>query len=377
MAMDTDQSSQQHAALGCVMFTYNTRMQGYAYTSHARLTDLLNTPEPDFVLLQNVEVLPLGSGESEQISAASVLIRKENIIFALPLDETAPPREVFSDGPLLIQREPRHATLEIGPFTIHGTLSLAPGADLLQHVRESPWPNVAVTDVTVVYRNDYTGAFTAPFVVINRSWIDALIEGANFTAEPSRQGSQPSPQPAQPTAGASNAPACPTHSIESSDEAEEPPIVSGEEMAEVLFASQIFKETDVKLLKQAASELSSTGGIARLAVATGSEVFRHGEMGDSLYVVESGQLEVVAPDRSTGELLRIAMLGPGDLFGEMAILGEGKRTATVRALSESLVLALSANTWKLLSSRFPATTTNLLRIMVQRRGPRGGLFRRV
>ncbi len=375
MAMDTDQSSQQNTALRCVMFTYNTRMQGYARTSHVRLTDLLNTPEPDFVLLQNVEVLPLGSGESERISAASVLIRKENVIFALPLDETAPPREVSSGGAALLQREARHATLGIGPFTIDGTLHLVPGADLLQHVRESSWPYLAVTDVTVGYRSDTSSRFKAPFVVINRSWIDALMEGAKFSAGPSQQGNQSSPQPGQPTIGESSTPTRPGYVVDNNGDAEERPIISGDETAEVLFASQIFKETDVNLLKQAATELSGTGGITRHAVPTGSEVFRHGEMGDSLYVVESGQLEVIAPDRSTGEFRRIAMLGPGDLFGEMAILGEGKRTATVRALSESSLLALSTNAWKFLSSRFPATTTNLLRIMVQRRGPRGGLFR--
>jgi len=98
-------------------------------------------------------------------------------------------------------------------------------------------------------------------------------------------------------------------------------------------------------------------------------------VGDALYVVESGELEVVAPDRLSGELRRLATLTAGDVFGEMALLGAGRRTGTVKATSEATLLVLSTNAWRSLASRFPAATTNLLRIMVQRRGPRGGLLR--
>ncbi len=70
------------------------------------------------------------------------------------------------------------------------------------------------------------------------------------------------------------------------------------------------------------------------AVDTDTWLVREGELGDAFYVVGSGRVEVT----QHGTLLR--ELGPGDWFGELALLRGVPRTASVRSLSEATLVVL-------------------------------------
>jgi hypothetical protein len=83
-----------------------------------------------------------------------------------------------------------------------------------------------------------------------------------------------------------------------------------------------------------------------LPVAAGEVVIQQGEVGDRFYVIERGSFEVDADAR------RIAELGEGDHFGEIALLEDVPRTATVRARTDGAV-------WALDQEEFLATVTGL------------------
>lgn len=75
-------------------------------------------------------------------------------------------------------------------------------------------------------------------------------------------------------------------------------------------------------------------GLEPVHVAAGSLVFRQGDVGDRYYVVESGEVEVVGDGRV------VAVLGPGEGFGEIALLRRTPRTATVVARTDVRLRAL-------------------------------------
>jgi CRP-like cAMP-binding protein len=66
----------------------------------------------------------------------------------------------------------------------------------------------------------------------------------------------------------------------------------------------------------------------------GSVLFREGDAGDRMYVVESGELRVSRPALHEPDL-ELGLLGPGAVFGELSLLGSGIRTATVTAVTDA------------------------------------------
>lgn len=71
-------------------------------------------------------------------------------------------------------------------------------------------------------------------------------------------------------------------------------------------------------------------------VKTGEAVFAEGDIGTSFYVLIAG--DVVVEKRRDGRAVELARLGPGECFGEMALVGNDVRSATVRALNEVVAM---------------------------------------
>jgi len=99
-------------------------------------------------------------------------------------------------------------------------------------------------------------------------------------------------------------------------------------------------------------KLGGTRGIQREHFEPGQEVFRQGELGDRIYIILDGRVEVVREDRGEAER-RLAELGPGESFGEMALLNESTRSATVRCLDALDVLSLPKGDFAALTSNLP------------------------
>lgn len=89
-------------------------------------------------------------------------------------------------------------------------------------------------------------------------------------------------------------------------------------------------------------------GMVRQHFEAGEAVFHQGDLGDNVYIIEKGAREVIKEDQ------HIADLGAGDYFGEMAVLGNVSRNATVRAVVPTDVLLIPRGDFHLLKTGVPA-----------------------
>ena len=71
----------------------------------------------------------------------------------------------------------------------------------------------------------------------------------------------------------------------------------------------------------------------------GVRVFHEGDHSDACYIVREGDLRVTR-EHSDGRAIALATLGPGDFFGELAMIDGGTRSASVETLSDAQLLAL-------------------------------------
>jgi len=79
----------------------------------------------------------------------------------------------------------------------------------------------------------------------------------------------------------------------------------------------------------------------RRSFATGEAIVREGEPGDAAYVIVEGGCEIQKETPNGPQTLQ--RIGPGDVFGEMAILTQGPRTATVTAIAPTTVLVVTSH----------------------------------
>ena len=97
-------------------------------------------------------------------------------------------------------------------------------------------------------------------------------------------------------------------------------------------------------------------------LAQGDLLFRAGEPGESLFVVRSGEIELSIKD-TTGQKIVLHVARSGDVFGELALLDQGARTATARALEETVLLELDRSDLLVLFQRTPPAALRLLAAM--------------
>ena len=85
-------------------------------------------------------------------------------------------------------------------------------------------------------------------------------------------------------------------------------------------------------------------------------VFRQGDEGDCMYFIRSGEVEVVLEEDGTV----LNRLGKGDYFGEMALLSESPRSATVRAITSVEVAILGRKNFFDMMRLVPTTEDSIL-----------------
>ena len=97
----------------------------------------------------------------------------------------------------------------------------------------------------------------------------------------------------------------------------------------------------------------------------GARVFHEGDRSDACYVIRSGEVRVTR-EHPDGRAIALATLGPGELVGELAMLDGGVRSASVEALTEVDLLAVSATDMKGLLERNAQITAKLVVALTKR-----------
>ena len=112
------------------------------------------------------------------------------------------------------------------------------------------------------------------------------------------------------------------------------------------------EDADLEMVAAAAHEV---------AVADGDTLAIQGEFGHALFAIESGTADVSADGAAIGSL------GPGDVFGEIAVMASGRRTASVVATSPMRLIALFKRDVWALERRSPTTAERLRTLVAERR----------
>jgi diguanylate cyclase (GGDEF)-like protein len=86
-----------------------------------------------------------------------------------------------------------------------------------------------------------------------------------------------------------------------------------------------------------------------------------GQRGDTLFMILAGEVQVLYPARSQD--FELARLGPGEFFGEMALLNDEPRSATVRTLEPTRVLVLGKDDFQTIIQSSPTVALKLLEVL--------------
>lgn len=109
--------------------------------------------------------------------------------------------------------------------------------------------------------------------------------------------------------------------------------------------------------------MSRMGELGR-TLGAGEVVFRQGDEGDCLYVVQDGELEIVREEGGRETVIRVA--GKDELIGEMAIFQKERRSATVRARGAARVLTLDKRNFLRRINEDPSLAFRIVETMSRR-----------
>jgi len=97
----------------------------------------------------------------------------------------------------------------------------------------------------------------------------------------------------------------------------------------------------------------------------GETIFRQGDAGQLLYLIRSGSVRIFVMDEE-GRETSVVLYGPGDVFGELAVIDELPRSASVIAMEDTAVLALTRDQLREHMRREPLLAHNFLKALSRR-----------
>jgi CRP/FNR family transcriptional regulator, cyclic AMP receptor protein len=96
------------------------------------------------------------------------------------------------------------------------------------------------------------------------------------------------------------------------------------------------------------------------AFSSGQHIFTAGQVGDVMYVVKEGEVEVVINDKV------VDTVGPGGIFGEMALIDKRPRSATAIAKTDCKLVSVNEQRFQRLVQQTPHFALQVMKVMAQR-----------
>lgn len=127
---------------------------------------------------------------------------------------------------------------------------------------------------------------------------------------------------------------------------------------ETMRENPLFRNVDPKQLKVVAMMGES------LTYRAGERLFEKGDEGDAAFLIISGDVAVLV--RVDGHESTVALLGKGEIFGELAVLCDQPRSTAIAAESDLEVLRLDRNVFLSLIREFPDISLEMIRILGRR-----------
>jgi CRP-like cAMP-binding protein len=110
-----------------------------------------------------------------------------------------------------------------------------------------------------------------------------------------------------------------------------------------------------------AEEIAAIAGVAQASHFEPAQIIvTQGTPGQAFYLVLAGRVEIVRDNKSLGAF------GAGDFFGEMSLLDQAPRSATIRAIEPTDCLMLSSWDFKSLLEKHPSIAIKLLEVLSRR-----------
>lgn len=97
-----------------------------------------------------------------------------------------------------------------------------------------------------------------------------------------------------------------------------------------------------------------------LSYTTGHRIFSEGDPGDQMYAVQEGEVDLLVGD------IVVETVGPGGVFGEMALIEQEPRSATAIARSDTKLAAIDERRFNFLTQNTPMFALNVMKLMAHR-----------
>jgi len=109
-------------------------------------------------------------------------------------------------------------------------------------------------------------------------------------------------------------------------------------------------------------------GLPRRSFIADDVIFREGDKAEALFVIETGRVEIHGGHRV------LAILGPGEFFGEMSLIDPSPRSATAVAATDVTLVPVSEKQFLKMISETPSFALDLLRLFARRLRARDGFY---